>query len=377
MSAESDRSNYKLKVSLVSIVFAFVGLALLIVGKLVDRSDPSGLLGFLPMFEMGSTLFITGTLVNVWEYLDGRDRERRDDARVRRLLRESAPEFRDAVVEGFAVSPDDLARVATPELLDGIATNVLALRLGDDQFAREIYADVRDRAIRASERWYDVDVKVRLSAAVERSANGAPLFDILVEWAYTTTPSHAVRKFACVSGRDEFYELVTEVPATSVWFMPARTAVDAASRSSFELLEFDVDGEVRPIRRSTRKTGQTYSVTVPEEVMREQKSVRLRSLYRTVGAQSAHRLFLELPVPARNVTLEVDYTETEIAHLSVTEAVTSLQKPRITQVPERLPGRELQVELPGWLLPRSGFTFVWTLRAEQTERSSSADSAAA
>ena len=53
MSAESDRSNYKLKVSLVSIVFAFVGLALLIVGKLVDRSDPSGLLGFLPMFEMG------------------------------------------------------------------------------------------------------------------------------------------------------------------------------------------------------------------------------------------------------------------------------------------------------------------------------------
>ena len=370
MSAESDRSNYKLKVSLVSIVFAFVGLALLIVGKLVDRSDPSGLLGF-------STLFITGTLVNVWEYLDGRDRERRDDARVRRLLRESAPEFRDAVVEGFAVSPDDLARVATPELLDGIATNVLALRLGDDQFAREIYADVRDRAIRASERWYDVDVKVRLSAAVERSANGAPLFDILVEWAYTTTPSHAVRKFACVSGRDEFYELVTEVPATSVWFMPARTAVDAASRSSFELLEFDVDGEVRPIRRSTRKTGQTYSVTVPEEVMREQKSVRLRSLYRTVGAQSAHRLFLELPVPARNVTLEVDYTETEIAHLSVTEAVTSLQKPRITQVPERLPGRELQVELPGWLLPRSGFTFVWTLRAEQTERSSSADSAAA
>ena len=170
---------------------------------------------------------------------------------------------------------------------------------------------------------------------------------------------------------------MTEVPATSVWFMPARTAVDAASRSSFELLEFDVDGEVRPIRRSTRKTGQTYSVTVPEEVMREQKSVRLRSLYRTVGAQSAHRLFLELPVPARNVTLEVDYTETEIAHLSVTEAVTSLQKPRITQVPERLPGRELQVELPGWLLPRSGFTFVWTLRAEQTERSSSADSAAA
>ena len=37
-----------------------------------------------------------------------------------------------AVVAGFAIHPEDLRRGATPELLDDIAANVMALRLGDE-----------------------------------------------------------------------------------------------------------------------------------------------------------------------------------------------------------------------------------------------------
>ena len=55
--------------------------------------------------------------------------------------------MRDAVIDGFAFEPEDLARVATPATLDVIASNVLALRLGDSAFAQEIYEDLRDRAI--------------------------------------------------------------------------------------------------------------------------------------------------------------------------------------------------------------------------------------
>ena len=124
-------------------------------------------------------------------------------ARFRQIIREEAPAMRDAVVEGFSIHPEDLKRVATPELLDDIAANVMALRLGDEQFAREIYRDIRDQAIRAAERWYDVAVRVRLSTAVERSTAGTPLLDVTVEWEYTTVPSSATRRFACVSDQDE------------------------------------------------------------------------------------------------------------------------------------------------------------------------------
>jgi hypothetical protein len=78
-------------------------------------------------------------------------------------------------------------------------TRALALRLGDRQFASEVYTDLRDQAIRAPERWLDVQAEVRLSNAVERNAVGVHLFNVLAEWEYTTVPTHAVQRFACVS----------------------------------------------------------------------------------------------------------------------------------------------------------------------------------
>src|SRR5262249_5748152 len=145
-------------------------------------------------------------------------------------------------------------------LLDDIASNAMSLRLGDEQFAREIYRDIRDQAIQAAERWYDVEVRIRLSSAIERGAGGTPLFDVVVAWEYTTVPSGPVRRFACVSDRDEYNELRQDVPATSTWMMVPRPGMDASSRDCYELLEVTVDGESQGIRRTARKTGQTYTV---------------------------------------------------------------------------------------------------------------------
>ena len=77
-------------------------------------------------------------------------------------------------IEGLAHHPAELSRLTTPERLDDAAAAIMARRLGDEQFAREIYADIRDQAIRAAERWYDVEARVRLSTAVERSTAGTP-----------------------------------------------------------------------------------------------------------------------------------------------------------------------------------------------------------
>ena len=56
------------------------------------------------------------------------------------------------MINGFAIHKADLVRVATPELLDNIAANAMALRLGDEQFVRELYGDIRDQTIHAAER---------------------------------------------------------------------------------------------------------------------------------------------------------------------------------------------------------------------------------
>ncbi|WP_205472991.1 hypothetical protein [Nocardioides sp. SYSU D00038] len=351
-----------------------VGICLLIAGLLVSaagvwlESRHVGHVIVATVQGLADALVLAGALGVAIDFFTGRDKDEADLARTRSVLQELTPDFTDAVLQGFAVGKDDPRRVAKPELLDQIATNALSLRLGDEQFGREIYADVRDQAIRAPERWHDAQVRVRLSEARRRSNAGAALFDVVVEWEYTTIPSHAVQRFACVSDRDEFYELVTDVPATLTWLMTTRDGLDAGDRENYELLSFSVDGRQRPIRRTKRTSGQAYSAVIGEDVVRAKKPVRVRQLYRTVTPQHGHRLYFEVGQPTRGFSLELDYTDTSIAHMSVTELVSSSERSRVSEMPQQVDARVLGVDLPGWLLPKSGFAFVWTLASERPAR---------
>jgi hypothetical protein len=358
---------YRLKVTIVALVSIGVGIGLQVLAGYATRTPSAAWLTFWPIAEIGGTLFAAGLFGIVWDYFDGKDKDQRDDARIRRLLEESAPAFRDAVVQGFAVESDDLKRIATPELLDDIATNALSLRLGDRTFASEVYADVRDQAIRAPERWHDVNASIRLSPAGETSATGGGAqrsFIVTVKWEFTVIPTHAVQHFACVSDRDEYHELISETPATIAWFMTPRPGFNASERSAFELLQFSVDGDEKSIRRSSRKTGQTYSAAIGEDAVRNGKPVRISYLYRTITPQSGHLLYFDIEQPTRNISVDFDYSETDISHVSVLDLVASSKKTRVEHLPATVPGKSVSVDFDGWAFPRTGFAFVWTLHTE-------------
>lgn len=317
----------------------------------------------LPIGELGGTLFGAGLLSTLFEYTFRKDQEEATVEQFRQIIHEQAPAMRDAVIEGFAIHPEDLKRVSNPDLLDDIAANVMALRLGDEQFAREIYTDIRDQAIRAAERWYDVEVRIRLSSALERSTIGTPLFDVTVEWEYTTVPSSATRRFACVDNREEYTDLREDLPATSAWMMVPRPGMNASSKESYELLEFTVDGRPQTIRRATRKSGQTYTVHLDAK-SRTGEAVRLRQIFRTITPCWGHRLFFELPQPARNMALSLDYTNTDITHMRVSDTVASARPVHVVRSPQEVADKVVKVSTDGWLMPKSGFAFTWTLEQE-------------
>ncbi|OZC91794.1 hypothetical protein CH254_04770 [Rhodococcus sp. 06-412-2C] len=148
--------------------------------------------------------------------------------------------------------------------------------------------------------------------------------------------------------------------------MTPRPGFDAAQRESFELLTFSVDGKARKIRRTERKGAQTYSVTIGDDVVRDGRPVRIRHAYRAIVDPANHRLFLAIAQPARNVALEVDYSNTNIARMSVTDLVPSQRRPYVSQLPAGAAGKELTIEVPGWVQAGVGFTFVWTLDSEET-----------
>ena len=74
----------------------------------------------LPLGELGGTLFGAGLLGTLFEYTFRRDQEESTVERFREIIREQAPAMRDAVVEGFAIHPDDLKRVPGQQCAGGV-----------------------------------------------------------------------------------------------------------------------------------------------------------------------------------------------------------------------------------------------------------------
>ncbi|MEI2775195.1 MAG: hypothetical protein V9G19_04340 [Tetrasphaera sp.] len=158
--------------------------------------------------------------------------------------------------------------------------------------------------------------------------------------------------------------------------MTPRPGIDPSLRDSFELLSFSVDGHEKPIRRSARRSGQTYTVHLGVEVGEDAEPVRIRHAYRTIVSQAGHFFFIEVPQPCHNLSLRLDYTAADVERVSVMDLVSSSQRSQVSRLPEQAGAKAIDVDLPGWLLPRAGFTVVWTLLSESGPASSAATRAA-
>jgi hypothetical protein len=352
------------------------GVILMTIGSHVDHTMGWSWLRPLPWNEFGGILVGAG-LLSVWlDHFFEREKDEIDELRLRRLLHEQAPAMRDAVLEAFAANEVDLARVATPQTLDQIITNSLALRLHDPQFASEIYTDIRDQAVGASERWHDATLSIKLSPAyappsmpTNKKPFGAPThFLVTVRWEYTTIPAHVERRFVCVSDRQEYVELANERGDTSAWYIKPAGGIDVSSREAFELLHFAVNGEPRPIRRATRRTGQIYTTSIGQQLLEAKEPVTITYTYSTLTTQAGHLLFFDIEQPTRNLRVDLDYSDCGIESVSALDLMPSVRPTRIERSPASLPEGVVRVDVDGWIFPRSGIAFVWTRQSEVADR---------
>ena len=344
---------YRVKTTFFAVVLGVFGLAILFLARAVDLGYAPAALRFWPLGELGSTLFITGLVVVALDYWDGKDREARDTERLRRVIRQEAPAIRDAVIAGFAISPDDLARVATPEMLDAVIDHNLGLRLGDPGFAHDIYRDLRSQTLRAAERWHDARISVALNMLRVRGSASNP-FTVTARCEYTVTPAYAVHRFACVSDRDEYAQLLHEGGGTQAWYFAPNAAVDAAEREAFELVQFTVDGVERPIRRSSRKDSQTYTVEVGADVVAAGRPVSVSYTYRTLTTPGRELLYLAVDQPTKGLDIEFDYSGTDITDASLLDFIATAERSRILRSPATVPEKVISLSSDSWVLPGAG-----------------------
>lgn len=276
------------------------------------------------------------------------------------MLTEEAPAIRDAVVDGFAFAPESLVNVASPETLDRIAENTLAIRLGDAELAADAYCDLREQTVGAKERWRDAHVVVEL--APWQNGKGS-MFVATVRWEYRFVPANPVLRFSCVSDLDAFRELSSDRTSTEVWYFQPINGLTAASPEAFDLVQVMVDGKQRPTRRSTRKDGQTYTCNLGEEADAGHEVV-VSYTYRVLVQQHGHVLHLDLAQPTKDFTAQLSYGNCGIRYMNTIDYLSGPRQPRMTWLPASGPTPSVSIAYDGWTFPKGGVAFVWVLERE-------------
>ena len=355
-----------LKAALLAVSFTLAGILLMMLNAWLTPLQLGDWqwLHALPLGELGGTLFGAGLLSTFFEYTFRRDQERAVTERFRQTIREEAPALRDAVIEAFRFDRQDVVRIATPELLDDLARTSLGLRFGDPAFGREVYADIRHQAMAAEERWYDARVDATLGIPRGRSTAPTPFFDLRVRWEYTVTPRHRFRKFAVVSDRQRYDQLVAERGETSVWYRRPVPGLAVSDPEVFALEQFTVNGTPVPFTRQVDEVSQVYTVDLGKQVIQQEQAVVISFSFRTRTLRSGHVVHLDIDRPTRGLDVELRYDPEQVGQMRILDFASIGEGGRLTQVPNT---PTLRYRYDGWLFPRAGMVFVWTLPDEQDD----------
>jgi hypothetical protein len=355
---------YKTKLALLATISTVVGLVLLMLSHwLSPRPGWAWFSGLVN--DVGASLFSIGLLGVFFQYVGAADQEQEDDDRVRRMLKETAPDIRDAVVDGFAFAPESLTNVASPETLDRIIENCLAIQLGDHELARDTYVDLRDQVTRARPRLFGARVSVVISPSDSGPTSGkGAMFAATIRWEYKIIPDDPVIRFACVSELDEHRDLLDDPTCAISWYFEPVKGLDGSSPEIFRLLQFTVDGKPLVARRTTRAKSQILAVNLGEKTVAARQRVTISYTYRTLVQQNGHLLHLDISHPTKGLHVEFSYGDCGIRYVNVLDYIAGAQRPQIAQLPATDPTPSVEISYDGWVFPKGGVAFVWVLEGE-------------
>lgn len=353
---------YRTKLVLLATVATVVGITLLVLAHWADTQVGWIWIKNLPVADVGSALFTSGLIVIFFEYVDHKDEEARETERLRRVLADSAPDIRNAVVDGFAFAPESLANVASPATIDRIIENCLALQLGDRELASDAYTDLREQVLRSSPRWYDTRVSIVLSPWDEGPATGqGSMFVATIRWEYHVVPDNPLVRISCVSDPDEYRQLVQDPSSIDAWLFRPVPGLDGSSPKAFQLLQFTLDGEELPIHRTVRDSSQTFTIKLGSEVVAAKRKVAIAYTHRVLSQRNGHLLHLDLSRPVKGLNVRFSYGDCGIQHVNVLDYIAGARQPYITQLPPTDPTPSVEVSYDGWVFPKGGVAFVWVL----------------
>ena len=126
-------------------------------------------------------------------------------------------------------------------------------------------------------------------------------------------PKHRFRKFAVVSDRHRYDELVAQRGETSVWYRRPTPGFDVSDPAVFTLEQFTIDGVDVAFQRHADEASQVYVVDIGDEVIRAGKPVVVAFRFRTRTRRAGHVVHIDIDRPTSGLDIEFHYGDAAVA----------------------------------------------------------------
>ncbi|MGQ0777624.1 MAG: hypothetical protein ACT4NY_24975 [Pseudonocardiales bacterium] len=199
-----------------------------------------------------------------------------------------------------------------------------------------------------------MNVTVTLAPWIAGPTTGhGSMFVATLRWEYRVTPTSPTLRFACISDPSEYRDLLRDQAITAAWYFGRSAPIEAISPEAFELIQFTVNGKVRPIRRAQRKGAQVYSASLGSTDLNGQP-VAITYTYRVLVQRHGHLLYLDLPRPTKGLKVQFNYGDAGIRRVNTLDFIASAESARVEDTPGSVPDRSVSIGFDGWIFPRSG-----------------------
>ena len=175
-------------------------------------------------------------------------------------------------------------------------------------------------------------------------------------------PKHRFRKFAVVSDRQRYEELVAQRGETSVWYRRPTPGFEVSDPAVFTLEQFTIDGVDVAFQRHADSTSQVYVVDLGEEIIRASKPVVVAFRFRTTVSREGRSFHLGIDRPTKGLEVGLTYDPAAVGQVPLMDFASRADGGRVSDEPDTA---AVRYRYDGWLFPRAGLVFVWTLPSEE------------
>ena len=175
-------------------------------------------------------------------------------------------------------------------------------------------------------------------------------------------PKHRFRKFVVVSDRQRYDELVAQRGETSVWCRRPTPGFDVSDPTVFTLEQFTIDGVDVAFQRYADSTSQVYVVDLGDEVIRAGKPVMVAFRFRTTVSREGRSFHLGIDRPTKGLEVGLTYDPAAVGQVPLMDFASRADGGRVSDEPDTA---AVRYRYDGWLFPRAGLVFVWTLPSEE------------